>query len=163
MMSILVKSFLVLVLCIGLISIAGLTGILFKLWPTSIFDKSILVTEDTIAQLDDLKRQVKFVPDETRFYPGAPNEEVRAQAEAGINFLLEDLIRGLPSNPRRSFVLQTFKEVLPSYDRFDSEERDQALSYLERIMLITGTDGSGELLNVWRYGFPYGLLYRRGA
>jgi hypothetical protein len=31
---------------------------------------------------------------------------------------------------------------------------------LSRVMTIVGVADSGELLNVWRYGFPYGWLIK---
>jgi hypothetical protein len=55
-------------------------------------------------------------------------------------------------------VLREFKTALASVDSGESEERDQLLMYLTKIMQIVGIDNSGELLNVWRYGFPYGWV-----
>ena len=91
-------------------------------------------------------------------YPGAPNEGVRAVAQNAVDSLLEELIRELPSNPQRSFVLRKIKGALSTFGPTDSEERDQLLTYCERILISVGVEGSSELLNVWRYGFPYGWL-----
>jgi hypothetical protein len=157
----LLKVLLMVIVAICLFSIAGVTGILFVIWPTQIGDHALHVSVDTIAQLERFKEEAKFVPDLTRYYPGAPNEAVRLEAEQRMNLLIEDLICNLPLNAHKSFVLRSFKATLPHYDKFDSEERDQVAFYLERIMVITGADGSGELLNVWRYGFPYGKLGER--
>jgi hypothetical protein len=45
------------------------------------------------------------------------------------------------------------------FDTAESEERDQVLVYLSKIMEICGVHSSAELFNVWRYGFPYGWLF----
>ena len=38
---------------------------------------------------------------------------------------------------------------------------DQTLYYFTEAMRIVGMQGSNELLNVWRYGFPYGWVLKR--
>jgi len=144
----------------GAVFIAAVTGALFWVWPTSINDRQLAISDQTIELLHGLEKETKFGPDAKTFYPGAPNEAVRATCEARINGVIEVLIRELPKNPRRSVVLIAFKTALPAFDRDDSEERDEALNYLERIMAITGISDSGQLLNVWRYGVPYGWFIR---
>lgn len=56
-------------------------------------------------------------------------------------------------------VLAKFKRAMASFSVSESEERDQFLVYLQRIMDVLGMRSSGELLNVWRYGFPYGWFF----
>jgi hypothetical protein len=48
---------------------------------------------------------------------------------------------------------------LAKFDTPESEERDQVLAYLTKVMEICGVRGSAELFNVWRYGFPYGWFF----
>ena len=50
------------------------------------------------------------------------------------------------------------KTTLANVDTSESEERDQVLVYLSKVMEICGVESSAELFNVWRYGFPYGWL-----
>ncbi|MBI3713706.1 MAG: DUF4844 domain-containing protein [Burkholderiales bacterium] len=69
----------------------------------------------------------------------------------------------LPATPRRSVVLAEFKTALTRFESHDSEEQEQYLNYLQRIMSILGIADSGELFNVWRYGFPYGWMINNGT
>jgi hypothetical protein len=140
--------------------VSGLTGITFRLWPVWINDYRLQITPDILKQLQALRVEKKFLPDLKRLYPGAPDETIRAEAQAIIDATIDRLILDLPSNPRRSTVLKALKRMLPSFERMDSEERDQASLYCKQIMQITGVNSSGELLNVWRYGFPFGWLAR---
>jgi hypothetical protein len=50
-------------------------------------------------------------------------------------------------------MLGRFVEILEAFNLEDTDDRDQLARYLERIMSIVGIDGSGGLLNQWRYGF----------
>jgi Domain of unknown function (DUF4844) len=136
--------------------LAGITGMIFPIWPTSIGDGPLAITPSILEDLKSLKAEKKFLPDFASHYPGAPNELVRVEAQLGIDVVIAELIKTLPENPKKSNVLKAFKKGLPLFRNFDSEERDHVLFYLERIMNITGVDGSGELLNVWRYGLPFG-------
>jgi hypothetical protein len=53
-------------------------------------------------------------------------------------------------------VLSAFKATLSKASHFDSEEQDRLASYLEETLNILDIDSSNELIDVWRYGFPYG-------
>ena len=140
--------------------IAGLTGLLFRVWPTSFPDTDLVVTPQVIEELKRLRAEPKFKPDPKNFYPGATNERIRLVAEEGVNLVVDQLLTGLPKAPRKSFVLATFKDSLYGFERFDSEEQEQALRYFSRILRILGDQGSNELFNVWRYGFPYGWVLK---
>lgn len=160
MLKLLLKAIAVAVSLVVAVVVFGVTGISFVLWPTSVSDKTLQITPQVLQQLQALKSERKFVPDAGSFYPGAPNEVARIEAQSVIDSIIETLRAGLPASPRRSTVLKAFKATLPAFDLMDSEEQDQAAVYCERIMAITGVESSGELLNVWRYGFPYGWLKR---
>ena len=142
--------------------LAGVTGLLFRLWPTSFPDSALEVTPQVIESLKALRAERKFEPDPQRFYPGATNEATRRLAEESVNLALDSLVVGLADTPKKSFVLATFKRALPGFERFDSEEMDETLHYFSEALRIVGMRGSNELFNVWRYGFPYGWL-RKGA
>jgi hypothetical protein len=108
---------------------------------------------DGIARLEHLRSRPKFGPDPILMYPGAPSEEVRVRCETALNRLVDEIIRGLPSNPSESFVRERFRALLSRVEGEDSEERDRVLSYLEEIMEILGIESSRGLFNEWRYGF----------
>jgi uncharacterized protein DUF4844 len=157
------KTLIALAVVVGLLVafiLAGITGLLFRFWPTSIPDSQLLVTHQVIEDLRSLRAQPKYGPDPKRFYPGATSESTRKLAEEGVNLVIDHLIAGLPKRPQKAFVLATFKRFLPGFERFDSEEMDQTLYYLSEVMRIVGMQGSNELLNVWRYGFPYGWVLK---
>jgi Domain of unknown function (DUF4844) len=160
MVSAVIKILVTLMIVATLVVAIGLSGASFFLWPTSLADQPLKITPEVLAKLQKLKNEQKFGEDKKSFYPGAPNEGIRAGAQASIDAVIQSLITELPANPRRSLVLSTFKHALSVLEQYDSEERDQVLIYLERIMSIVGVTNSSELLNVWRYGFPYGWLRR---
>lgn len=155
-----VKVLAALIAIAALVLVLGLSGALFFLWPTSFPDQSLRITPEVLAELQALKDERKFVRDENTFYPGAPTEAVRASAQASVDAIIQSLVTELPPHPRRSVVLAKFKRALIGLEQHESEERDQALVYLHRIMSIVGVNNSGELLNVWRYGLPYGWFLR---
>ena len=111
------------------------------------------ITEDTLAGLRELRGESKFHEDPASFYPGAPDETIRARCETRMNDLLDRLIAGIHEDPTNGYVLEEFRSSLALFDQEDSEERDRTLLYLERIMDIVGVESSDGLLNRWRYGF----------
>lgn len=155
MFSIILKLTLVLAGVLGLFFIAGVTGILFFFWPVAYGDHSLNITPQTLSELKLLEQEMKFLEDLPNHYPGAPDEPIRMNAQESVNVLVHTLIAELPSNPQRSFVLRTMKSTLASFINQDTEEREQMLRYCERVLAILGINNSGELFNVWLYGFPY--------
>lgn len=153
------KALLALVLIIPVILFAmGVGGHLFYVWPTDLDDKDLIVTDAMLAKLDTVKHEKKFVQDLSIPYPGAPNEGIRLSAEYTINEMISDISRSIQTRPKKSTVLRSFKKYLVVLKESDSEERDRALVYVEQIMDICQIDNSNELLNVWRYGIPYGFF-----
>lgn len=150
------KILLGMVALIASVLVAGLTGLTFLVWPTGLHDQQLAITPEVIQRLRDLQAEQKFGPDIAAFYPGARNEEQRAAAQKAVDTTIRSLIVELPERPKRSTVLRTMKETLTHFDTSESEERDQILVYLTKVMDICGVESSGELFNVWRYGFPYG-------
>jgi hypothetical protein len=157
-MSATIKFIATLILSAAVLLAAGLSGLTFYMWPTHFGDHALVVNSQILAELSTLQAERKFVEDKKHFYFGAPNEEARATAQNAVDALIAKLLRELPSNPKRSIALAHFKLALSSFDTPESEERDQFLVYLQRISLIVGIHDSGELFNVWRYGFPYGWI-----
>lgn len=154
------KTFLALLALLALVFIAGVTGLLFVVWPTGLGDHSLNITPASLASLKELRNERKFVEDIPNHYPGAPNEAVRVIAQLAVDGLLDDLTAELLRSQRRSFVLAKMKAALTTFQLTDSEEREQLLRYFELILRATGIENSGELFNVWRYGFPYGWVQR---
>lgn len=134
----------------------GLSGLAFYIWPTSVNDHKLSLTPDVIQRLRSLQSEHKFDPDVASAYPGAMNEVQRLEAQAAVDTTVQTLINSLPARPQRSTVLRVMKLTLANFDSSESEERDQLLVYFDKIMSICGVESSGELLNIWRYGFPYG-------
>jgi len=147
------------VILVAAIVAAGVSGLSFYLWPTFLGDHRLNVTPAMLARLDELKREHKFGPDAASFYPGARNEAQRAAAQLAADNAIQALIDDLPAHPRRAVVLGHVKRALAGFTTIESEERDRMLFYLERALDICGIEGSSQLFNVWRYGFPYGWFF----
>lgn len=150
------KLILAAVVSIVLFVAAGLSGLLFRLWPTGWPDAELSMSPAQVERLVALHKEPKFLPDTKLLYPGAPNEATRVALEEILNGVIEHITQGVQVTPRKSFVLSAFKQVLARADRLDSDEKDRLLMYLNEIMEILGIQSSNELLNVWRYGLPYG-------
>ena len=129
------------------------------MWPTGFNDYKLTVTPEVIERLRESQSERKFGLDTTTFYPGARNEAERLNAQQAVDSTIRRLIAELPERPQRSTVLRAMKLTLANVGTPESEERDQILVYLTRVMEVCGVDSSAELFNVWRYGFPYGWFF----
>jgi hypothetical protein len=119
-------------------------------------DSVIKFGESERAALVSLRAAKKFTAD--FFYPGAPTEALRVEAESHVNTLIDRLLSSLTPNTRKSFVLGEFKVAMAGFTQSDSEERERFCSYLEQIMDITAIESSDGLLNSWVYGFDPNAL-----
>lgn len=144
------------ILFVASIVFSGIFGLTFYVWPTGLHDEKLSVTPEVMERLRSFQLEHKFGPDSSTFYPGAVSEAQRKVAQTLVDSTIQSLITELPKRPRRSTVLRALKVTLADFDTSESEERDQMLSYLTKLMNICGLESSSELLNVWRYGFPYG-------
>lgn len=148
------------IVIVGAVAVfAGLSGLSFYVWPTGFNDYRLNVTRVVVQRLRDLEAERKFGPDPVTFYPGAMDEDQRRTAQAAVDSTIRFLIAELPRHPQRSTVLKAMKITLATVDTAESEERDQILRYLGKVMDICGVESSAELFNVWRYGFPYGWFF----
>lgn len=109
-----------------------------------------------VQRLSELRAESKFRA--LYLYPGAPSEEIRVRAEGRVNDMLDRLLFGLKSAPRKSFVLSEFMEMLRGFEGEDSEEREWACCYCERVMNLLDIESSDGLLNKWLYGFDPGKM-----
>lgn len=141
---------------------AGVTGVLFHVWPTSWPDQQLRIGDEQLAALRELRAQSKFheymAP--PMHYPGAPNDAVRLEAQALVDGIIDELVATLPRQPRKSQVLATFKRRIAPAQFWDTEERERIAAYLDEIMTVAGMNGSNDLINVWLRGLPYNLLSR---
>lgn len=106
-----------------------------------------------LKALQSLRAEKKFQEDEEDMYPGAPDEETRLRCEGAINQMIDALIQGLPKQSTTAFVLSEFEKHLNLLSDEDTEEREMACVYCERIMNILDIESSEGLLNTWLYGF----------
>ena len=124
----------------------------FRLWPTNLGDHKLEITSETILKLQKFRDTKKFLPDSKLYYPGAPDEFIRAAEEMLINDLTDKIISEVTQNPKKSFILSLFKKTLIRFDLYNSEEMDRTCFYLQEIMTILGIKSSENLINLWRYG-----------
>jgi hypothetical protein len=148
-------------LTISFILIAlGVSGLYFQFWPTNVDDEPIVLTLQKRNQLAQLLSESKFHEDKKNFYFFPPKESIRKIAENKVNIIILNMIQAAETNPKKSAVLNSLKANLNSLDDQDSEDKDRALVYIEESMEALGINDSTELLNVWRYGFPYGWFLK---
>lgn len=115
-----------------------------KLLPNGIDIKEALV---------NFKSQKKFVEDLSELYPGAPDEQTRLQAESTINDVVDELLASKDNNLSEKEFWIILKSAAMQLQTMDSEEMDQGLYYMEKLMDIYGIESSDGRLNEWRYGF----------
>lgn len=108
-------------------------------------------TKEMIKQLEKLRDEKKFLPDS--FYPGAPSETIRLEAQHILNQTIENLINNFEKSSDKQYVLSELEKMLVKMNDYDSEEQDQICIYCENIMDILKIESSNGLLNKWRYGF----------
>jgi len=116
-------------------------------------DQLLIVSAAVMQRLSTLRTEAKFHPRPECFYPGAPTEEIRQEAEAAVNAMLDRLLNGVAKSPRKSFVLTEFQEMLNGFEQGDTEEREEICMYCDRVMDVLGIKSSDGLLNTWLYGF----------
>jgi hypothetical protein len=114
-------------------------------------DQTLNLTSAVLDQLALLRSAPKFQED--GLYPGAATEEIRKSAELAINKMLDRLRSGLPGSPQKSYVLSEFLAMLKAFEGDDTEEREKACTYCERVMDLLGIESSDGVLNTWLYGF----------
>lgn len=116
-------------------------------------DQNLTTTPEILSQLSALRNSPKFHEEREHFYPGAPTEEIRLAAEQAVNTMLDRIQTGVLASPRKLFVMAEFLQMLKAFEYGDTEEREQACTYCERVMEILGIESSDGLLNTWLYGF----------
>ena len=108
---------------------------------------------EVLSALESLKETPKFREDSSQFYPGAPNEKIRAEAERILNTALSNLISISDQDTSEKEFWGILESAARKLALMDSEEMDRGLAYMENIMDIYNIESSDGRLNQWRYGF----------
>ena len=87
------------------------------------------------------------------FYPGAPDELTRLQAELVINTAISSILKASKTEISEDTFWGILEVAARTLSLMDSEEMDRGLTYFEQIMDIFEIASSGGRLNEWRYGF----------
>jgi hypothetical protein len=124
-------------------------------------DDPLHVTPATIERLRMLKPELTFGPDQKTFYTGVPDPADRAIGDAAFSQLVDILLANLVRHPSKKFVLQQFKLALSKFSSADTEDRERAASYCEKIMDVVGIESSDGVLNRWLYGPVLGDLVKK--
>ena len=100
-------------------------------------EQPISVTPQVLASLSALRAQEKFAD-----LPGRDPSIERARLQGFINELLDRLLKGLPANPRKSWVLGEMEPTVRSFYLEDTEARERCVDYLEQILHIVGIESA---------------------
>lgn len=114
---------------------ASLVG--FFIWPK---EQQLVVTSEVIASLKKLQQSETFAD-----LPGVDPSIERLRMKTELDDLLTRLIRGLESNPRKSWVLAEFKPTVARIHLEDTEARERFVDYLQQILeslKIESTNGA---------------------
>jgi len=91
---------------------------------------------ESLATLRTLRAKRKFVED--GLYPGAPDEDIRLRCEARINQLLDEFLALLARGASREQLLSCAKVALDRFSEEDTEELEQADTYVAEVMRAVG-------------------------
>lgn len=124
-------------------------------------EQPIHVTPHMLAELRALKGALTFGPTADGMYTGVHDPAARADADAAFGGLIDNLVQELPLHPSKKFLLYALKRTLSSLDLWDTEDRERATGYCEKIMDVTGVKSSDGVLSRWLYGPILGALVIR--
>jgi hypothetical protein len=105
-------------------------------------DMQLEVNESALQKLRALRAEAKFTD-----LPGLPAAEERRRMEPLMNALLERIIQGISSNPRKSWLIKEMEPTVQEFYLEDTEVRERCVDYLERILGVFGiksTNGAFE-------------------
>lgn len=118
-------------------------------------DKHLLVSDDTIERLNDLKSRRKFVD-----LPGVGNSDELARLNIAFNGLLEQIIAGIKEHPQKKWVLKQFQPALKTVQGEDTEAQEHFGAELKKVMSILGIESSDGLIDYYRYGYILTYWYK---
>ncbi len=113
----------------------------------------ISVNPERVSHLEALLEEKKFVESSVYFYPGAPDEVTRLQAELVINAAIVSILKASESEISEEAFWDIIEVAARAFSVMDSEEMDRGFTYFEQIMDVFEIASSGGRLNQWRYGF----------
>jgi hypothetical protein len=93
---------------------------------------------ESLVAIRQLRSEEKFV--EQSFYPGAPDEDIRLRCEASVNRFLDEFVVLLGREASKEELLSCAKDMLDSFSKEDTEEREQADTYIGEVMRAIGLD-----------------------
>ena len=92
----------------------------------------------SLAAIRQLRTEKKFV--EEGMYPGAPDEDIRLRCEAGVNRFLDEFVALLARDASKEDLLSCAQTMLDSFAEEDTEEREQADTYVGEVMRAVGIE-----------------------
>ena len=95
-------------------------------------------TSESLASIRKLRADKKFVA--KSMYPGAPDEKIRLRCEASVNRLLDDVLVLLARDASKDVIFGRAKEMLDEFSEEDTEEHEQADTYVGELMRAIGID-----------------------
>lgn len=95
-------------------------------------------TPQSLAAIQKLRTKKKFIAES--MYPGAPDEEIRVRCESSVNLFLNDVLALLARDASKDEILARAKEMLDSFAEEDTEEHEQADTYVGELMRAIGID-----------------------
>lgn len=93
---------------------------------------------ESLAAIRLIRTEKKFV--EQDMYPGAPDEDIRLRCESVVNRFLDEFVALLARDASKEQLLFCSKAMLDSFAEEDTEEREQADTYLGEVMRAVGIE-----------------------
>jgi hypothetical protein len=94
-------------------------------------EQELVISSQVINELKILRAEPKFLD-----LPGAPAEQERRRFEPLFNELLDQLIKELPQNPKKSLVIKSMDPLVEKFHLEDTELRERCVIYIERILKV---------------------------
>jgi hypothetical protein len=120
--------------------------------------RQIKTPENAMDKFEKFIKKVKFVEDNSLFYPGIADQKMQPILTEKINQAAEDFKSvAISKNPNEKEYQEKIKIGLSRfsdvYFDLDTEDRERVCSYFEELMDIVGLQSSDGLLNKFMYGF----------
>ena len=96
------------------------------------------IAPEALSRLRQLQQKPKFSPE--RYYPGAPNEDIRSRCEKRVNDFLSGVISSLQRDSQREDVFTQARALNSTFAKEDTEEREKVEDYIGETMRIIGLE-----------------------
>lgn len=94
-------------------------------------EQELVISSQVINESKTLRAEPKFLD-----LPGTPAAQERRHFEPLFNELLDQLIKELPQNPKKSLVIKSMEPLVEKFHLEDTELRERCVIYIERILKI---------------------------